>query len=119
MVSGGGWRTSVRSATVSALPEIAAEGEGLDDVPGDIAADVVEASSMQQPMLTALPGGGRLLSGEEILFAIADDLSRLLPDVPIGDPYRPVLQSLAHTWRPRSEVRSVRLVGLRSLGPDE
>lgn len=52
-------------------------------------------TTMQHPILTALDGGAKQVPGEVVLDGIGEILSRLLPDVPQDDPYRPALVALA------------------------
>lgn len=72
---------------------MAAGGEGLVQ-PGDEAVVAPEDTSMQHPILTALEGGAQKVSGDVVMDGISEILSRLLPDVPQDDPYRPALVAL-------------------------
>lgn len=80
---------------------------------GDEAADVAEAS-VQHPLLEAIDGEGRQITGKDVLAAVGDLLNDLLPEVPPDDPRRPALQSLAFVAGCRPRETRPRLAALRS-----
>lgn len=72
--------------------------------------------SVQHPILTALDGGAedQKVTGEMVLAGIGEILSRLLPDVPVDDPYRAALVSLAAASGCRPRAQRPRLAGQRA-----
>lgn len=66
---------------------------------------------MQHPLLTALDGEAKKVTGDALLGDIAEILNQRLPDVPADDPFRPALVALAcaagcqpRAQRPRLEA---------------
>lgn len=59
------------------------------------------------PIMRVLDGGGEAVSGEDVVAEVGEIIDRLLPSVPLDDPYRPALLSLglvaAGPLRRRSE----------------
>lgn len=106
-------RTEVRSASVTGSP-LMVPGDARSPVGGDEGTEAPEVTSMQQhPILTALDGGEmNTIEGAVLMDALGEFLSRYLPHVAEGDPYRLALVALACASGCPQRALQVRLAAL-------
>jgi hypothetical protein len=102
-------KASVRVRRI-AIPGSRVAGTGGLASPGDRAAEGPGGPMQHQPpILTALDGEGRQITGEDLLAGIGELLNQRLPDVAPEDPYRPALVALASAAGCRPTAQRQRL----------